>query len=366
MKKIAKAVLAVLLAAAMVLSLSACYNENLTWAAEYNGERLPVGSYIYYLSSAYSSLASDLSGDERVLSAEKDGQKAEDWIRAEGKKDMLRYFFVKSELARLGLPNDMSDDPSSTSLTNTYWSLLENSMTEYGVSKDSFDIAFSQYSALRVRLFEALYGEGGEKEIPEEDLRSYYTENYYGYEYFSDSTYAYDDENQYTEKPEEEVTEMKEALEACAEEVRGGASLAEVSAKYAEERELEDSYVTDVGTEDDLRGAYLPSDLIVAIREMAEDEVRVVELSSNIVVVHKLPAAQTVEDSLADDTVRTNILFELGEEDFDAYLDAGAENLTGVTLNEAAMRRCDLNRFAKTTPNGTKPDPTEAPESEAE
>ncbi len=366
MRKIAKSLLALLLAAAMVFSLSGCYNENLTWAAEYDGERLPVGAYLYFLSDAYSEMAQDLSTEEKVLSAEKDGQKAEDWIRAQAEMDMRRYFFVKSELARLGAPANEADEASASSMSGTYWSLLETTLTNYGISKDSFQTAFAMYQQLRLRLFQTLYGTGGEKEVPEAELREQYLNSYYSYEYFSESTYAYDDENNYVERPEEEITALKENFEQFAEEIRAGAEMASVSAEYAEENGKDDTYTTGSGTEEDLTSAYLPEDLVSAIREMEEGEVRVVELSSNFVVVRKIPNALTVEQSLENESTRLGLLLEIAEDDFDAYLDENAANLSGITLNDAAIKSCDLNRFAKTSPNGTKADPTEEPETEGE
>ena len=326
MRKIAKSLLALLLAAAMVFSLSGCYNENLTWAAEYDGERLPVGAYLYFLSDAYSEMAQDLSTEEKVLSAEKDGQKAEDWIRAQAEMDMRRYFFVKSELARLGAPANEADEASASSMSGTYWSLLETTLTNYGISKDSFQTAFAMYQQLRLRLFQTLY----------------------------------------VERPEEEITALKENFEQFAEEIRAGAEMASVSAEYAEENGKDDTYTTGSGTEEDLTSAYLPEDLVSAIREMEEGEVRVVELSSNFVVVRKIPNALTVEQSLENESTRLGLLLEIAEDDFDAYLDENAANLSGITLNDAAIKSCDLNRFAKTSPNGTKADPTEEPETEGE
>ena len=57
MTKIFKRAAAGVMALAMCAGLSGCYSENNTWAVKSGDTTLPIGGYIYYLSSAYSEAA---------------------------------------------------------------------------------------------------------------------------------------------------------------------------------------------------------------------------------------------------------------------------------------------------------------------
>lgn len=366
MKKIGKRFLALLLTALLILGCSGCYDEDLTWAAEYNGERLPIGAYLYFLSEAYNTVARDLTTDEKVLSGTMEGEAAPDWIREQAKTAVSRYFFVESELERLGAPANETDESSASAVTDSYWAMLETSLTGYGISRDSFHKAYALYNTLYLRLFQTLYGTGGEKEVPESDLVDYFRDNFLAYEYFSDTTYSYGTDGTYIDMTDEELEEIRGKFEDLAEEVRGGKPLETVASDYATTKATTSNYISGAETEDGLTQLSMPTDLVTALKEMEEDEVRVVELASSILLVRKRPLAQAQEETMADEEKRLEILNGVAGEDFSDYVLAGANALTGVTMNDRAMARCDLDRFAKNNPNGYASAPSDETSEEAQ
>ena len=82
MKKVVKSGIALLLAVLLTLSASGCVSQNNSWSAKYDGETLPIGVYIYYLSSAIRD-AQELVEDSEtsVLKQQVEGKDAETWIR---------------------------------------------------------------------------------------------------------------------------------------------------------------------------------------------------------------------------------------------------------------------------------------------
>ena len=61
-----------------------------------------------------------------------------------------------------------------------------------GISKESFTKAYSEYNTKYKKVFDKYYGEGGEFEIPKEDLKATYTANNYSYGYHQTiSVYGY-------------------------------------------------------------------------------------------------------------------------------------------------------------------------------
>ena len=195
MKRIAKITVALLLAVAMCFSLAGCYDEDLNWSAKYDDTELPAGAYIYYLSIAYNEAASKVSTEDEVLKCEIDGTPAETWIKNRADEYVNQYFYIQNEMKRLGL--EMTDEDYSTCLqtTESYWNYFGTSFEKFGIAKTSFDIAYSQYNRMYLKVFNALYGEGGENEVPESELRQHIEDDYYDYEYFSAPLTKTDDDN---------------------------------------------------------------------------------------------------------------------------------------------------------------------------
>ena len=98
MKNFAKRAAALLLAVVLTFSLAGCYNENMSWAAKCGDDTLPIGSYIYYLSTAYNEAASRIDTETKVLKSELDGKDAETWIRDRAMKYVNQYFFIEQEI----------------------------------------------------------------------------------------------------------------------------------------------------------------------------------------------------------------------------------------------------------------------------
>ena len=204
MKRIAKITVALLLAVAMCFSLAGCYDEDLNWSAKYDDTELPAGAYIYYLSIAYNEAASKVSTEDEVLKSEIDGTPAETWIKNRADEYVNQYFYIQNEMKRLGL--EMTDEDYSTCLqtTESYWNYFGTSFEKFGIAKTSFDIAYSQYNRMYLKVFNALYGEGGENEVPESELRQHIEDDYYDYEYFSAPLTKTDDDNKSVDLTDED------------------------------------------------------------------------------------------------------------------------------------------------------------------
>ena len=77
------------------------------------------------------------------------------------------------------------DYAEASQTTANYWYYFGKSLEKFGIAQTSFDIAYPQYNAMYLKVFEAMYGAGGEREIPEADLLAHFTDTYMNYEYFT-------------------------------------------------------------------------------------------------------------------------------------------------------------------------------------
>ena len=315
MKRIAKITVALLLAVAMCFSLAGCYDEDLNWSAKYDDTELPAGAYIYYLSIAYNEAASKVSTEDEVLKSEIDGTPAETWIKNRADEYVNQYFYIQNEMKRLGL--EMTDEDYSTCLqtTESYWNYFGTSFEKFGIAKTSFDIAYSQYNRMYLKVFNALYGEGGENEVPESELRQHIEDDYYDYEYFSAPLTKTDDDNKSVDLTDEEKADLKE--------------------------------------ENGMQSSYMPDAFISAIKEMNEGDVEVVESTKYMIVLHRLPIKDDEDTLLESSDNRSQLLLELKNTEYADAVSAAAQSFEGVEWNQKVLNRYKPSMFADTKKNGT-------------
>ena len=367
MKNFAKRAAALLLAVVLTFSLAGCYNENMSWAAKCGDDTLPIGSYIYYLSTSYNEAASRIDTETKVLKSELDGKDAETWIRDRAMKYVNQYFFIEQEMDRLGLEMTEADYEEAMLNTTNYWTYFGTIFEDYGVAQSSFDVAYSQYNVKYLKIFKALYGEGGEREIPEADLIDEYVSTYYNYEYFLVPLTTTAEDGTSADMTEDEKAELKKRLEATKKKIeKDDMTVNEAANEYDKERAgATSTYQLGLGTKETMESNYMPESFVTAITSMKSGEVSVFEASGYMVLAKLLPIEETVEIILSDPESRVNLMITLKAEEFGEYIISTAAELEGIELNEKAIAKYKPSMFTEGDGNGVMTPETET-ETEAE
>ena len=169
---------AMLLTGAIVLSCAACSGEDTAWIMR-NGElEMPAGAYINSLIESYyeaSSLVEDSEKD--VLKQQIDGKDADEWIKEEALKATKQNMAVCAKFNELGLSFSEQELMTCQTQAESYDEQAGENLEKNGISKDSIELLY-QITYMKVKVFDAIYGEGGEKEVSEQELRDYYENNY--------------------------------------------------------------------------------------------------------------------------------------------------------------------------------------------
>lgn len=366
MKKFAKRAAAFLLAAVLSLSLAGCYNENLTWSARRGDTELPIGAYIYYLSVAYNEAAAQIDTETRVLEGEVEDTPAAEWITDRAASYINQYFWMQEEMERLGLTMTDDDYTQAQQTTDSYWSLFGTSLEEFGIAKTSFDIAYSQYNTMYLKVFEALYGEGGEREISEDELRTHFTDTYMNYEYFTAPLTKTGEDGASEDMTDEEEAAVTEELKALQAQVESGELTVEEAAEdYAASIDSDSNYVQSVNSRDNMTASYLPEAFITSLESMREGAIQVFEGSGYMVFLHRLPIADAADEELSNEDNRLSLMIELRNEEFQDYVREAAASVEGVEMNEEAISRYQPSMFESTTENGTSSTPEESSDTES-
>ncbi len=354
MRNTLKKLLALALAVLLCLSLDACYSENNAWAARSGDVTLPIGGYIYYLNSAYVEAMSLVPTDQEVLKTPLEGSTAEDWIKNKAMESLRSFFYVEDQCAQRGLALTADDEDYIDSLTDSNWAYYKDIMESHGISQESFSLAFGRYGLMADKLFAAIYDKGGEQEVPEDELKDYFVENYVRYEYFYAAMSDVDEDGATVDLSDEDKQMRVDQLESYADSVtKGELTLEEAAERYAGNFGGEDAESTYTAPQA-ARSDELSTTFSTALADMKDDETRAVEGSGYYFVIHKLPVAEGYEDYAADETQRYDLLYLLRGDAFYDDVAAAAAQMDGIEINQKAIDRVKISSLVDdSNRNGT-------------
>lgn len=340
MRNTLKKLTAALLALAMCLTFAGCYDENKTWAAKKGESTMPIGGYIYYLYTSYNEAASKVDSNTDVLKGTIDGKEAKTWIRDQALNRLKAFYYISDKFDELGLTLTDEDKADMDSVTSGLWSYYQTTMEELGVSRDSLNLVHSVYSMKYQKVFEAMYGEGGELAIPENELKTYYTDNYYSYEYFYAPLSKTNEDGTNTDLSDDEKAELKSTFEKYAEQINGGkTTVNEAANEYAVESATDSTYNSPMPA----ISTNINSTMLNALKTLEDNKATFVETSTSYYVLRRLPVADKFEELLSSDLDKLNLLSSMKGEDFDEYVLEKAAEVQGVEVNEKALNSVNLS-----------------------
>lgn len=237
MKKIASGALALLMAA----SLTACGGDT-SWA--YRSENATVTSGMYVglsiqaLNSAFAVDGYDSS--KSPFKQDLEGKDGTQWIQDKAAELSREYLAVEEKFQEMGLSFTDEEESSFNNNVELYWTTLRMSSTYEGegCGKESF-AKILRNSAKKNKIFEAVYGEGGEKEVPVDELKTIFATDYAKGTYITVSL-TDSDGNALTGA---DLIAKKDEAQKLLDQINGGEDIEKVKAEYNDADVSEDSSV---------------------------------------------------------------------------------------------------------------------------
>lgn len=230
MKMLKKAV-ALLIVAALMLSLTACHPKDET-AISAGDYKITSAMYSYFLvmadNEAKTLIDSDESYDTSAANFSYYKQKIDDKSYEQYVKDLaiekcLRHIALEKlcDEAELTLDDETKEGWQSTA--QYYWNYsIGGILLENGVSYSTYEKLLLN-DALYNLYFEKLYGEGGEKEVSEDSIKSGLTDNY---------SAVYMITHDYSEEEEPDVDAISSELDKYVASLKDGTAFTDVLAAY--------------------------------------------------------------------------------------------------------------------------------------
>ena len=345
MRNTVKKLLAAALAAVLCLSLTACYSENNSWAARKGDDTLPIGAYIYFLNSAYSEAADKVSSDQEVLKADIDGATGKQWTLDRAENYLRSYYYLSEKAEEMGVGLTEEDLESAAASTDSMWTYYKTTLEGMGIAKESFNKAYSVYNTLYEKVFDKIYAEGGDLEVPEDELKAYFTENYYSYDYFYVSLSTTDEDGNSVDMSDDEKASVKESLDAYAAQINAGRlTVEEAATEYAE---------VALGGEENST-YYAPSPILkdnasetikTALEDAQEGEAVVADASTGYYLLRRKAIADTFDEIKDDEDQVESILGNMKAKDFQEYVIQQGAQEEGVEINAGALKTVSLSKL---------------------
>ena len=221
------------------LSLASC-NQDTTWTYRTEDGKYEVtsGMYVGMSISAYNEgySQSDVDTSQSLYDQQIGSVNGLTWVQQEVDNLAKKYLAVESKFDEYGLSFTEDEQSYIDSYIQYYWSYIGESYEDEGCGEESYT-KLATNSFKESQLFYHIYGEGGEREVTEDELRTLFNEQYAHVNVFNVD--ASDDEGEpleghAMELKEEEVAGLIEQLDA-------GIDLETVKADYQASQEEADS-----------------------------------------------------------------------------------------------------------------------------
>ncbi len=337
-----KKITTLFLAFAMSLSLTGCYNKDLTWAAKDGDNTAAIGIYLYYLYVAYDNAADMVDSDTEVLKATIDGESAETWIRDKAINYLQSYLWVCDKISEYNL-DLTSDEKTSAQSTTSYLMNYMSGFDSLGISEDSFNKAYSEYNIMFKKLFDYYYGEGGEFAIDKDELKESFVDGKYSFEYMYGSLTTTDDDGNTSDISDEDKQALYSDFETYKKKVESGyQTLDYCSQEYQVEINADSAPYVSVDSTDFVGEAY-PNELVEAVKEMDDNTLKLFEADGKLVLLQKNDINTAFDTAYSSSSDRLSMMLDLKSDEFNSYiLEQAAAEKSDIEINDAAIKSCKL------------------------
>lgn len=337
LKKVSCAVLAM----AMAATMTGC---DASWIAKSGDLKIPAGVYA-------ATMLQNCTYGYAYGGADYLDETTEEEFVTYAKDYTIEILSYLKKAEELGISLDEEEMAELETAIDADWETYGNLYEANRISKDSLELSY-EASLLSEKVFKAIYGEGGEKEVSEEELRTIFSEDYLkaGVILFNkpvEATLAEDaTEEEKTAAKEEYETALKEVEEQVAYWIEqatnlmgSGSTFNEVMIAYEIEN---DPYTTEEIDTTSSRYTYinkndtdLPEEVITRLEGADFGVLETVETDEYIVLCCR---ADQMADEADFESQRDVILYNLKYDEMNEYMDAYIETLD-IEFNESAIKR---------------------------
>ncbi len=343
MKGLKKVTAAALVAAMM---MSGCSGVDASWIAKSGDVTIPAGVYAYNILDNY------MYGYMYSGSSYLEGEGVVEEMVEYAKEYATTLLAYQKKANELGITLTEEEKQEAHDDAEEMFNTASALYTANRISQESLELS-NEVSILSAKVFEGIYGEGGEKEVPEEELRAIFDEYYLkgGMMIFPKPSLPEISETS-TEEQKAEVkntyetslAELKDEVNKWLEEANRmmgeeGMTFSDVMIAYDfEHTPVEENDNINVGDRMvfiDKRDETVPAEVIEFLETAEHNTVAVVESEEYLVLCCAQDKNEKPEEY---ENIKANILLNLKSEEMMEYMNAYRESMD-IQFNQAAIDR---------------------------
>ena len=345
---------AVIGTAAMLISASGC--SDTSWSFKTKNKTFTNGGWIYYTYAALNDAIDKIDEDsdssfditkDDITKKKIEKKDALDWIYDNAKEKAIEYLTVEK------LCNDnklKADKDEIKTMKDNYQSFFDSGYMgiyeQLGISADTFTDIYGTYNLRYEQLFDFIYGEGGSKEIPDDEISKYFTENYTSYYYIPYSFKTTDEDGNETDVDDETKDKVITDFAKYAKELNEGKTTDDIDTEYKEDFEVETSPSVKATTI--MSDANVPEDLQKIIEDLGDKKATVKTIDDTHYLVYKgsiSEEAKALIDGTSENTTVTadTIRHKMKDDEFEKYVDSEEKKLK-YEMNDACISRYTVQR----------------------
>ncbi len=336
MKKLAAAAAALTLTAALT---SCGADTSWTYRAADGTYEVTSGMYIGMSISAYNEgfSAEGIDTSAPLYDQQVDGKDALDWVVSRTDRLCREYLAVEQKFDEYDLSFDADEQSYIDSYINYYWSYVSQSYEPQGCGEESYRKIVAN-SFKQSQLFTTIYGEGGEREVPVEELRAIFDEQYAHVNLFQVDASDEDGEPLTGKALELKIEEAEEMVQ----QLQDGESFESVRAAYEASQNEEDETADTAETEEETDtstyilsdNTYYPEDLTKALFDAKAGDFGQFDDGDGTIYVW----AKYANDDEGFETYRDTILQTEKWDEFETLVQDWSNGISIVT-NDASIKK---------------------------
>lgn len=345
--KLGSLVLALMMAFTAVASGCSLNKE---WSYKTTEKELPIGVYVYCLSNAYATAKGYAEKLEKYDSSkdtwldmeitDDDGNKAvaRQWIKDKAQEQCLTFLVVEEQMKKENATYDEATLQGARDQAKQYWDVgvqeqyqqtpaLSTIYSKYGISEESFSYVQADATLFQNNLFYAVYGKGGSKEVKDDELKKYFTDEYVSYSYYSTPLYTATTDEAGEQKnvalADDKLKETKKQFEGYADDInKNGKSLDDVTKAYR--KKSNDDTLEPTASTERLEDVTMGDDFKNALKKLDSKKATVITVGEKenamLYFIYKDDIKDIATTYLKDGDQKKQVLAKMKSDDFKDYL----------------------------------------------
>lgn len=310
-----------LIAVVLVIGIGTAVVSELTkgdvsYVMRYGDEEITPGMYVGYTVEYYINGISMLDSSTDYFSQTINDMSLESWITVSATEAAQTHLAVAVLAAEYGIELDDEDIADAEDLADYKWTYYGTLYEASGCSYESV-LKISEYDILYAKVFEFIYSDGGELEVPEDEIKEYYEENYAEVKSLSINYYDID----YETISEDEKAERIAMLEAFQVRLDAGEDFDVIAEEYIEwvnetfETELENTIDYSIISAND---SDVDSTVLTAIFDCDVNGTTITEDASSTYLIQRYDIYRDADNY---DLYKDTVLAELKGDEYQDFCD---------------------------------------------